>query len=88
MLAPEAGGDGTLFEGVEDGVGRAEELLQHDVHAAEDFGQEEVFGRFVEGAGGGLGTAEAEGFGGWAGGGGTGWGSGGEGVGGDVGWVW
>ena len=48
MLAPEAGGDGTFFERVVDRVGRPEELLQHDVHPAHHFGEEEVVAGFVK----------------------------------------
>ncbi len=41
VLAAEPGRDGALLKRVHDGVGRAEELLQHDVHAADHLAHEE-----------------------------------------------
>lgn len=68
MLAAEARGDGTFFEGVVDCVAIAESvydldrnvredidvrwsevLLEHDIHAAHHFGQEEVIAGLVGG---------------------------------------
>lgn len=41
-FAAKSWADGTLFERVVDGVGRAEELLQDDVHAAHHFRHEKI----------------------------------------------
>lgn len=54
VFATETRRDGTFLEGVEDSVRWSEELLQHDVHAAENLRHEEVFAGLVQGGLGGL----------------------------------
>lgn len=41
VLATEAGTEGTLLEGVHEGIGRAEEGLEDDPHAADQLGQQQ-----------------------------------------------
>lgn len=48
MFATKAGGDGTFFERVVDGVRGAEILFNDDVHAAKHFGHEEVIAGFIQ----------------------------------------
>lgn len=50
VFSTESGRNGTLFEGVHDGVRRSEELFQDDPHSSQDFGKEEQLSRLVQSA--------------------------------------
>lgn len=50
MLTSESRRNRTLLKGVVDRVGRAEELLEHNVHTTEHFSQQKELGGLVEGS--------------------------------------
>jgi hypothetical protein len=59
VFTAESRGESTLFEGIKDGVRRAEELFQDDPHTAHQFSQEKLASSNIEGTRGFTGILEA-----------------------------